>query len=253
MTTLRTTGWLTLGIAVLLLAACAKAEEASPSVSPATSVSPSATVSPSPETPSPSPQNPSPSTAPVDSPSVAPTAAPTESTPPEGAPPSAKEAASTVMAALQAGDMKTVAAWAHPDKGVRFSPYGFVDMESDLVLTRQELEGAMKDTTKRTWGHYDGSGEPITLTYKDYHKKFVYSADFMKNAEIAENKSLGQGNSKNNIREVYPADRYSYVEYYIDGIDPQYEGIDWRSLRLVFEKMGEDHALVAIIQDQWTI
>jgi hypothetical protein len=253
MTTLRTTGWLSLGFAVLLLAACAKTEEASPSGSPTAAVSSSMTVSPSPDAPSPSPLSPSPSTAPVESPSVAPTAAPTETTPPEGAPPSAKEAASTVLAALQAGDMKTVAAWAHPDKGVRFSPYGFVDVESDLVLTRQELEGAMKDITKRTWGHYDGSGDPITLSYKDYHKKFVYSADFVKDAQVTENKSVGKGNSSNNIREVYPADHYSYVEYYIDGIDPQYEGIDWRSLRLVFEKMGEDHALVAIIQDQWTI
>lgn len=253
MTTLRTTGWLSLGFAVLLLTACAKTEEASPSVSPTTAISPSATVSPSPEAPSSSPLSPSPSTAPVDSPSVAPTAAPTETVPPEGAPPSAKEAASTVLAALQAGDIKTVAAWAHPDKGVRFSPYGFIDVESDLVLTRQELEGAMKDTSKRTWGYYDGSGDPITLSYKDYHKKFVYSADFVKDAQITENKSVAKGNSSNNILEVYPADRYSYVEYYIDGIDPQYEGIDWRCLRLVFEKMGEDHALVAIIQDQWTI
>jgi len=248
MTTMRTTGWLSLGIAVLLLAACSKTEDASPSASatPTESVSPSATVSPL-------PQSPSPTASPVESASVQPSVSPTETAPPEGAPPTAKEAAATVIKALKAGDLETVAAWAHPDKGVRFSPYGFVDVKSDLVLSRKELEGAMKDATKRTWGKYDGSGEPIELTYKDYHSKFVYSADFAAAGEVAENQSLGKGNTQNNILEVYPADRFSYVEYYIDGVDPQFEGIDWRSLRLVFEKMGEDHALVGIIQDQWTI
>ena len=90
------------------------------------------------------------------------------------------------------------------------------------------------------------------MPYAEYHKRFVYDADFIKDGKISLNKVLGQGTTSNNLNEVYPADHYDFVEYYIDGIDPKNEGMDWRSLRLVFEKMGQDHALVGIIHDQWT-
>lgn len=43
------------------------------------------------------------------------------------------------------------------------------------------------------------------------------------------------------------------VEYYFSGFDPEYEGIDWRSLRLVFEQYEGSWKLVGIINNQWTI
>ena len=43
------------------------------------------------------------------------------------------------------------------------------------------------------------------------------------------------------------------VEFYFPGFDPQYAGMDWRSLRLVFMQQGSDWFLVGIIHDQWTI
>ncbi|WP_203457004.1 hypothetical protein [Paenibacillus tepidiphilus] len=172
--------------------------------------------------------------------------------PDEGQPPTALEAAKTVLRALSRGDMETVAAWAHPDRGVRFSPYAYVDVQRDIVLTRDELGSAMDDNTKRVWREFAGSGELIELTFADYYKKFVYDADFFSDAEIALNQGLGQGTTVNNINEVYPAETHDFVEYHIDGIDPAVEGMDWRSLRLVFEKMDGDHALVGIVHDQWT-
>ncbi len=175
-----------------------------------------------------------------------------EEHPPEGAPPTAKEAAKTVARALKTGNLKEVAKWAHREKGVRFSPYAYVDVEKDLVFSREELEGLMEDETVYTWGTAAGSGEPIELTYAEYHQRFVYDAAFFEDAEVAENETLGQSTTTNNIAEVYPPDTYAFVEYYIDGVDPASEGMDWRSLRLVFEKFGDDHALVGIVHDQWT-
>ncbi len=171
----------------------------------------------------------------------------------EGVPPTALEAAATVMKALKNGDMATIASWAHLEQGIRFSPYAHVDPEKDVVMKRSELEGAMKDPSKRLWGAFDGSGEPIELTYADYHRKFVYDEDFAGKGEVALNKRLGTSTTLDNLRDVYPQERYDVVEYYISAIDPQYEGMDWRSLRLVFERIGEDHALVGIVHDQWTI
>jgi len=178
--------------------------------------------------------------------------APVEEGPAEGAPPTALEAAATVMRALSRGDMNTLSAWAHPDKGVRFSPYAYVDIEHDLVFTRDELSGLMDDRTKRVWGTFAGSGDLIELTYAEYHARFVYDAAFIEDGETSLNAVVGEGTTVSNLNEAYPADSHDYVEYHIDGIDPAFEGMDWRSIRLVFEKIGGDRALVGIVHDQWT-
>jgi hypothetical protein len=42
------------------------------------------------------------------------------------------------------------------------------------------------------------------------------------------------------------------VEYYFPGFDLQLQGMDWRSLRLVFTLYDNTWYLVGIIHDQWT-
>lgn len=110
----------------------------------------------------------------------------------------------------------------------------------------------MKDSEQRTWGSFQGSGEPIKLTFAEYFKRFVYDADFVNDARISLNQAENKGTMINNINEVYPAGKYDYVDYHISSIDPQYQGMDWRSLRLVFEKIGEDRILAGIVHDEWT-
>lgn len=121
----------------------------------------------------------------------------------EGLPPSVEEAATTVIRSIKNKDMKQLAAWVHRDKGLRFSPYAYVDTKNDLVFTREEVEGLMNDSTKRVWRTFAGSGDLIELTFADYYKRFVYDADFIQKAEIAVNKGLGQGTTINNLNEVY--------------------------------------------------
>ena len=43
-----------------------------------------------------------------------------------------------------------------------------------------------------------------------------------------------------------------FVEYHDPGEDPQYEGMDWRSLRLVMVPDGEDWRLVGVVHAEWT-
>jgi hypothetical protein len=43
------------------------------------------------------------------------------------------------------------------------------------------------------------------------------------------------------------------IEYYFSGFDPQYGGMDWRSLRLVFIKDSNNWYLAAIVHGEWTI
>ncbi|WP_342507285.1 hypothetical protein [Sporosarcina sp. FSL K6-2383] len=170
----------------------------------------------------------------------------------EGMPPTVLEAGTTVIRALKNGDLNTLAAWADPNEGVRFSPYGNVNTETDLIFSRDELEGLMKDSTKHLWRSFPGSDTLIEMPYSEYHGKFVYDVDFMEDAEITVNEGLGQGAMIYNLNEVYPEDTHDFVDYYMDGIDPAVEGMDWRSLRLVFKKIGDDRSLVGIIHDQWT-
>ncbi|OMF30103.1 hypothetical protein BK133_17220 [Paenibacillus sp. FSL H8-0548] len=166
--------------------------------------------------------------------------------------PTLKESAAQVMTALKAGDMNTLAGWLSSD-GVRFSPYANINTKTDIVLASDELEGSMADTKKRVWRTFPGTDDLIELTYSEYHKQFVYDADFIKDAEISVNEELGEGAMIGNLNEVYPKDSYDFVEYHIAGTDPSAEGRDWRSLRLVFEKVGDDHIkLAGIIHDQWT-
>jgi len=162
-----------------------------------------------------------------------------------------EERSREVLTAIAERDFEKLAGAVHPEKGVRFSPYGYVDTERDLVFTAEQISKMASDTRKYVWGSYDGSGEPIELTFSEYFSRFVYDVAFTEAEQVGYNRILGQGNSLNNSFEVYK--NAIIVEYHFPGIDPQYEGMDWRSLRLVFEKSGDTWYLAGIIHDQWTI
>lgn len=246
----RSIGFAVLTAGMLMLAACSSAPEAAPG----TTSAPEQTQTSAPATAGAVP-SPTASAAVTSAPSPEATEPPVvedPGPPDEGAPPTALEAATTVMRALKNGNMETLAAWVHRDRGVRFSPYAYVDTEKDVVLSGEELLTAMQDPLKREWREFAGTGELIKLTFADYYKRFVYDADFAGKSEVALNQGLGQGTTLNNLNEVYPKETHDFVEYHIKGIDPSLEGMDWRSLRLVFEKNGQDHILVGIIHDQWT-
>lgn len=162
-----------------------------------------------------------------------------------------QDAAAQAIKAMKDYDLEALSKMVHPEKGVRFTPYAYVEADQDIVLTAQQIKDAGSDDKKYVWGSYDGSGEPIELTFEEYYKKFVYDADFVNAKEIAYNETLGKGNSLDNSKEFYK-DAF-IVEYHFPGIDPQYQGLDWRSLRLVFEELEGSWYLVGIIHDQWTI
>ncbi|MBN1919803.1 MAG: hypothetical protein JW892_01050 [Anaerolineae bacterium] len=154
------------------------------------------------------------------------------------------------LAALKAQDMAALGVLAHPTQGVRFSPYAYV-RDEDLVFTPAQLNGALSDSTVYEWGAYDGSGEPINLTFTGYYQEFIFDHDFTTAEAVSVNERLGQGNSIDNSAEVYPG--AMVVEYHFPGFNPEYEGMDWASLRLVFQEFEGRWVLVGIIHDQWTI
>lgn len=148
-------------------------------------------------------------------------------------------------------DFEAVALYVDPDEGVRFSPYGYVDVSEDLVFLPQELRTLLQDSTIYTWGGFDGSGHPIDQTFAQYYDRFIYDQDFANPHLIGNNTIVGTGNSHINLYEAYPA--AEFVEFHFTGFDPDYGGIDWCSLRLVLEEQHGSWILRGIVHDQWTI
>ena len=156
-----------------------------------------------------------------------------------------------VISAMKNRDFVKLSTYVHPQKGVRFSPYSYVSTQSDLVFNADKIRNGNADQTKYVWGAYDGSGFPIEKTFQQYFDSFVYYYDFANAKEISYNRSIGGGNTINNIFDAYP--KSIIVEYHFPGFDPKYEGMDWQSLRLVFEESNGTWYLVGVVHDKWTI
>lgn len=156
-----------------------------------------------------------------------------------------------ILKQLKDKNYQSFAQHIHPKLGVRFSPYGYIDTKQDMVLKADQLLALIKDQQPLLWGQYDGTGEEIKLTIKEYFDKFVYDVNFLKAPKLTLNQVLAQGNSINNMKEVYP--EADYTESYFPGFKKEYEGMDWRALRLVYQKYNGETYLVGIIHDQWTI
>ncbi len=162
-----------------------------------------------------------------------------------------KEAANEIVTAFSEKDMKKVASFVHPSKGVRFSPYAYVDVEDDVVFTAEQVKEAMSEDTVYTWGVFDGKGNPIEKTFAEYYERFIYDEDFANAEEVAVDERLGHGNTLDNTGEVYP--EATVVEFYFSGFNPDFAGMDWRSLRLVLEEEDGQWYLVGVVHDEWTI
>jgi hypothetical protein len=167
----------------------------------------------------------------------------------------AARAAQTIMA-LKEQDLEKLAGLVHPSQGVRFSPYTYVQVEpdapdeEDLVFGADQIPDLLNDTTVYHWGVYDGSGEPIDLTFREYYDRFIYDADFAHPEVVGFDEEIGWSSMINNIAEVYPV--AVTVEYHFEGFEPEYAGMDWRSLRLVLEEWDGIWYLVGIVHDEWT-
>lgn len=156
-----------------------------------------------------------------------------------------------VMELIKDKDMNALSQYVHPTNGVRFTPYFHVDTQTDKVFNASQVAGLMQNTQVINWGAYDGSGEPIDLNFSDYYDKFIYDQDFANPEIIGNNVIIGKGNIEDNIVSAYPNSHF--IEFHFSGFDTQYEGMDWESLRLVFEQYNNTWYLVGIIHGQWTI
>jgi hypothetical protein len=179
---------------------------------------------------------------------ASPTPSPTSSAKVEGY----LERANQIIQLIHAGDWATVAnRYVSNKRGVRFSPYASVRADKDVTLSATDLKDTSSKPTVYNWGDFDGSGMAIKMTFAKYVEKFVDDADYPQADIIGNNTVVGTGNSKNNVSTAYPGAKF--VEYHFKGFDPQYGGMDWKSVRLVLEQIDGQWMLVGVIHDQWTM
>lgn len=157
--------------------------------------------------------------------------------------------ANDILAELQAEDFDDVAAYVSSAKGLTFCPYagGCID-SGGVTFTKAQLPGFMNDPNDYLWGYEDGSGFEINLTPAEYYDEYLMEADY--NAKERYGRSE-QPMTHELIHRKYP--NATVVEFYYPGTD-QYDGMDWQSLNMVFEKNSNgDWVLIAIVNDRWTI
>ncbi|PWW25644.1 hypothetical protein [Chryseobacterium sp. AG844] len=154
-----------------------------------------------------------------------------------------------VLKALKDKDYATFASFIHPQKGIRFSMYAFVNLKEDKHFSKADFEKYQPTKTLFTWGTQDGSGDPYKATINDYLGKWVFSKDFTA-SQYSVNKFIGGGNSLNNLKEIYP--KADFTENYVKGTEKS-GNMDWKTVRFVFEEFEGKYYLIAVVNDQWTI
>ncbi len=153
-----------------------------------------------------------------------------------------------ILSTLRSKDFTKFSKYIHPEKGVRFSMYAYVQPKTDKHFTKEEFVKYMPTNIKFTWGEKDGTGDKLVLSIENYLTQWVFKKDFI-GAEYHQNVYKGTGNSINNLKEIYP--NADFTENYIPGSE-EYGEMDWNSLRFVFEELYGTRYLVAVINDQWT-
>lgn len=161
-----------------------------------------------------------------------------------------KARAAEVVTALRDKDFARLSTLAHPDQGIRFSPYAFVDLQKHVRLDRATLARGFANPQRYLWGHTDGQGAPMEWTFEEFYTRQLWDRDYSKATMIAIDTRQQNGNTIDNSRQAYP--NAHVVEYHLPSTDPN-TSLDWGSLRIVLEDKGGTWYVVGLIHDEWTI
>ncbi|MBE2225950.1 MAG: hypothetical protein IAE93_01345 [Ignavibacteria bacterium] len=156
-----------------------------------------------------------------------------------------------VLAVIKERDFDKLTGYIHPIEGIRFSPYAYIDTSKDAAGSPSGFRLNAYSDQKRIWGSYDGTGDPIDMTVKEYFNRFVYDVDFLNAEKTTFNSKSSHGTDLDNLADIYPG--CVYTESYFSGFDEKFGGMDWRALRLVYKEYEGKFYLVGIIHDEWTI
>ncbi len=152
--------------------------------------------------------------------------------------------AKNILNALTSGGYARLVKDIHPEKGVRFSMYAFVDPRLDKTFSRTEFrKSARNKKLTFTWGDREDTGMPLVMSVPDYLSQWMNVKQFA-GVTGTPNRSQTQSGIVDTLKDVYPDSEF--VEYY----QPKNQK-DWRAMRLVFETYKGKRYLVGVVSDRW--
>ena len=118
-------------------------------------------------------------------------------------------------------------------------------------LTADQIKNLAQNQIVYTWVFEDGRGDPIQMTVMQYFERYVYNRDYTQAPEIGVDRIMTGGNALENLAEAYPGCRF--VDFSFPSADPVNDGMDWSSLKLVFQPAETRWYLVGVVHGEWTI
>ncbi len=157
-----------------------------------------------------------------------------------------------IIALLSNGNVESLAQYVHPEQGLRFSMSSGVNPKKDIVFSKEELIHFFRSHRLYNWGYDEENGMPIHLNTSDYYQNYVYDAPYADTREISYHDDANVGFPTSNCFEVYP---HSIVaEYRVSEAGAKENNdVNWRSIRLVFQKYQKAWLLTGIIHEQWML
>lgn len=160
-----------------------------------------------------------------------------------------KQQALRIQRALANNDFARITNDIHPTRGVRFSMYAYVRLDTDKVFRREQYAQYLQSKIRFTWGELDGTGEALVVPLPEYLSTWIEAKKY-NNARITINAFESRGNMINNVNKAYP--KSDVVDFHYKGT-AEYDGMDWRGMRLVFDEHQGKRYLIAIVNDRWTV
>ena len=112
--------------------------------------------------------------------------------------------AAQILPLLQNQDFGSLAPFIYPELGVRISPYGYINVDKDLVFTREEVSAFGSNQQIYLWGVQAGSGMDIELSIAEYWPEYVTSDTPAQEWGILLDPTRKASNTIDNFAEVYP-------------------------------------------------
>jgi hypothetical protein len=153
-----------------------------------------------------------------------------------------------VFYSLRDNQTYTLSQFVHPQRGIRFSPYVFLETKAGRVWSRSEIARAKQNRQSYNWGQRDGLEENIQLTWDGFRREFLVPRDFSRGT-LTIQATRSRGNTINNLKQVYPD--AVLAEFYLPG-SRKYGGMDWNGLWLVWRPVKSRWYLAALVSDRWT-
>jgi hypothetical protein len=163
------------------------------------------------------------------------------------------------LSAFKNKDGKALASWVKAGQGLRFIPYPWDELQETVVLDPRQVEKLFQTKSKKVWGKYDGSGDPIRLAPPEYARKFIWNVDYSKIGD-RQRQSLPEHLEKNyayrgtneDVLKIFPQ-AWTVSIFYPGITGPQGGAMDWSWLTLVFTPKGECWELAGVVHKEWTI